>query len=247
MDEPSNAPSAGKAPPPPAPPVDWADDPKSLQILTAELSSLVSTRGLAYNEAFTRAGMFLTFLSMSFVGIALLAQAMGFSRDFLLVTAVVLAFDLIVGLLSVRRIGGTGADDLRVLQGMNRIRHAYIQIAPHLAPYFTSSTHDDVESVLGHYGDTGGESTLSQIGYGLSTSLGLAALTTALVAGLLGGIVTLLFGGSNLLALGVAALATIALFGLQARWVFVAAGRAQAALTVRFPAPPDRGASGADS
>lgn len=36
------------------------DDPRVLQILTTEHWSLLSARSLAYNEAFTRAGMFLT-------------------------------------------------------------------------------------------------------------------------------------------------------------------------------------------
>ena len=51
-------------------------DPRALQILSAEHSSLLSARALAYNEAFTRAGMFLAFLSMSFVALALVAQAL---------------------------------------------------------------------------------------------------------------------------------------------------------------------------
>ena len=60
-------------------------DPRALQVLTTEHWSLLSARSLAYNEAFTRAGMFLSFLSMSLVALALLAQAMAFSYDFLLV------------------------------------------------------------------------------------------------------------------------------------------------------------------
>ena len=217
------------------------DDPRSLQILTAEHSSLLSARGLAYNEAFTRAGMFLAFLSMSFVGLALLAQAMGFTADFLVVAAIVLAFDLLVGAATFGRIAGTGADDLRALHAMNRIRHGYMQIAPHLAPYFTTGTHDDVDSVMLHYGDGGGDSTLGQLVYGLTTSGGMVGMITSLVAGLLGAVVTLALGGSGWWAIGAGVVVSLLTLAGLAVWSFRQAARYQAALAVQFPAPSDGG------
>ena len=241
MHEPTIATPAAEAPLiTPEPGVGLADDPRALQILTTEHWSLLSARGLAYNEAFTRAGMFLAFLSMSFVGLALLAQAMGFSRDFLVVAAIVLSFDLLIGVVTVRRIAGTGGDDLRALHGMNRIRHGYVEIAPHLAPYFVTGTHDDPASVLLHYGPTG-NSTLGELVYGLSTSFGMAGMITSLVAGLLGGVVTLALDGSGWWAIGVGTLVTLVTFALIARWAFAEAARNRAALPVLFPAPYDPG------
>ena len=55
-------------------------DPRAITLLTTEHWSLLTSRSLAYNEAFTRGGMFLTFLSMSFVALALFAQAMSFGE-----------------------------------------------------------------------------------------------------------------------------------------------------------------------
>lgn len=75
-------------------PVTSLSDPRAVQILATEHWSLLAGRSLVYNEAFTRGGMFLSFLSMSFVGLALLAQAMSFTSDFLVITAVVLGFRL---------------------------------------------------------------------------------------------------------------------------------------------------------
>jgi hypothetical protein len=63
--------SAGRAP----------DEPGALQILISEHASLSSARSLAYNEAFTRGDMFLGFLSMSLVALALISQASP-GRDF---------------------------------------------------------------------------------------------------------------------------------------------------------------------
>ena len=57
---------------------------------------------------------------------------------FLGVTAVVLAFNFIVGLMTLGRILGTTADDLRAVHAMARIRHGYLQVRPELRPYITT-------------------------------------------------------------------------------------------------------------
>ena len=82
-------------------PIASLDDPRVIQILSTEHWSLLGARSLAYNEAFTRGGMFLTFLSMSFVALALLAQGMTFGSDFLTIAAVV----LFIGLTTYIRMG----------------------------------------------------------------------------------------------------------------------------------------------
>jgi hypothetical protein len=50
-------------------------DPRALQILNTEHWSLLATRSLAYNEAFSRAGMFLSFLSASLIVIGFMVGA----------------------------------------------------------------------------------------------------------------------------------------------------------------------------
>jgi len=179
--------------PPPVTPVTSLDDPRALQILSTEHWSLLSARSLAYNEAFTRGGMFLTFLSMSFVALALLAQAMAFDEQFLTVAAIVLAFDLVIGLLTYGRITGANVDDLRAVHGMARIRHGYGEIAPIVAPYFTSPMHDDIESILGSYGSPSG-SGIGTLVYALTTSGGMIGLITAMVGGVLAAVLALLAG-----------------------------------------------------
>ena len=99
-------------PTPPVAPVTSLDDPRVVQILSTEHWSLLSSRSLAYNEAFTRGGMFLTFLSMSFVALALLAQAMSFGDMFLTVAAIALTFDFVVGLTTYGRIIGANRDQV---------------------------------------------------------------------------------------------------------------------------------------
>ena len=177
-------------------PITELTDPRVLQILSTEHWSLLSARGLAYNEAFTRGGMFLTFLSTSFVALALFSTAMSFGDDFLIVAAVVLAFDFIMGLLTYGRILGANGDDLRAVHGMSRIRHAYTQIAPVTTPYFTAGTHDDMEGVMVTYGapPTGG---FGDIVYGLTTSGGMIGLITSMVGGVFVAVAALLVGATG--------------------------------------------------
>ena len=55
-----------------------------LQILTTEHWSLLATRGLSWNEAFSRAAMFLSALSAAVVALALVAQATTFGDGFVM-------------------------------------------------------------------------------------------------------------------------------------------------------------------
>jgi hypothetical protein len=217
-------------------PIASIDDPRAIQLLSTEHWSLLSARALAYNEAFVRAGMFLTFLSMSFVALALLAQAMSFGRDFLSVAALVLAFDLVIGLTTFMRINGTGYDDLRAVHGMARIRHAYTQITPLVLPYFTTPTHDDIDAVVTVYGPPT-TSVWGQLGYGLSTSNGMVGMIVSMLGGVLTTVIAMLVGvdGSASIWIGVVTGIVIlaALFALTASAIV----REQGKIPVSFPTP----------
>jgi hypothetical protein len=220
-----------------AKPIASIDDPRAITLLTTEHWSLLSARSLAYNEAFVRAGMFLTFLSMSFVALALVAQAMSFGGDFLTVAAVVLAFDFVIGLATFGRINGANLDDLRANHGMARIRHAYTEITPLVAPYFTTPTHDDLDAVTTVYGPIS-ERLVGQFFYGLTTSSGMIGLIVAMVGGVLTAVLAMILGldGGASLWIGVAGgvLVFIALFA----YTGLAIQRAYAHFTARFPTAP---------
>jgi hypothetical protein len=211
-------------------------DQRVIQILSTEHWSLLGARSLAYNEAFTRGGMFLTFLSMSFVALALFSSAMSFGSDFLTVAAVVLAFDLVIGLATYGRITGANVDDMRALHGMARIRHSYVQIAPVVAPYFTTAAHDDIDSVLTAYGNIS-DSGLGQLFYALTTSGGMIGLITAMVGGVLAAVLSLLIGATGGLAVVVGIAGGLLVFILIVVFTFGAVPRQQAGLTALFPAP----------
>ena len=217
-------------------PIATIEDPRAITLLTTEHWSLLSARSLAYNEAFVRAGMFLTFLSTSFVALALVAQAMSFNSDFLTVAAVVLAFDFVIGLATFGRINGANLDDLRANHAMARIRHAYTRITPLVSAYFTTPTHDDLDAVTTVYGPIS-DRPIGQFLYALTTSSGMIGLIVAMVGGVLTAVVGMLLGldGGASLWLGVAGgvIVFFALFGYTA----YAIERARAQFTSLFPTP----------
>jgi hypothetical protein len=217
-------------------PVVSLDDPRAVQILSTEHWSLLATRSLVYNEAFTRGGMFLAFLSMSFVGLALLSQGMSFGSEFLAVAAVVLAFDLVIGFTTYSRINAANVDDLRAVHGMARIRHGYTEIAPILAPYFTTATHDDMASVISAYGSPP-SSGIGLVVYGLSTSGGMIGLITSMVGGFFLAVLALIFGVSGPLAVAIGIAGALLVFVLLLWLTAGSVPRQQATMSVRFPAP----------
>ena len=221
------------------------DDPRALTILTTEHWSLLSARSLAYNEAFTRGGMFLTFLSMSFVALALFSSAMAFGDDFLTVSAIVLGFDFVIGLATYFRITGANLDDMRAVHGMARIRHGYTQIAPITKPYFTTATHDDPAGIGLAYGD---QSTAMPgvLLYGLTTSGGMIGLILSMVGGVLVAVLAVLAGLTGGTALLVGLAGTLVVFSIL---VWLTAGsvpREQRKLVSLFPTPDGEARDGSD-
>jgi hypothetical protein len=211
------------------------DDPRFLQVLTTEHWSLLTARSLAYNEAFTRASMFLTFLSMSFVGLALAGPPLEFDRSFLVIAAIVLAFDVLIGLLTFVRVANCNVEDLRAMHGMNRIRHGYVQVVPPSARYFVTGTNDDAKSVIASYGFVGSSSPIADVAYGMSTSLGLVGLVLTLVAGTFTGVVALLFDAVWPIPIVLGLVVAVVLLAVSIAAAYRSAVGAQASLPVEFP------------
>jgi hypothetical protein len=116
-----------------------------VQILATEHWSLLATRQLAWTEAFTRAGLFLTVLSAAVVALALVAQT---GEDFTLFAVVLLPVVLLLGIATFVRLGQINDEDGRLLVGMNRLRRGYLDVAPDLEPYFMTSGYDDAAGLL---------------------------------------------------------------------------------------------------
>lgn len=118
------------------------------QILATEHWSLLATRGMTWNEVFSRASMYMTVLSAAVVALALVAQATAFGPGFRLFALLVLPIVLLVGIATVIRLGDANTEDFGLVSGMNRLRHAYLELAPELEPYFITAHHDDEAGIM---------------------------------------------------------------------------------------------------
>src|SRR5881628_1401944 len=76
-----------------------------LQILSTEHWSLLASRSLAWNESFSRAGMFLTPLTGAIVALGLVGGATGFGEAFTLFALVILPVVLFIGVATWIRLG----------------------------------------------------------------------------------------------------------------------------------------------
>ena len=171
------------------------DDPRALQILSTEHWSLLTARSLAYNESFSRAGMFLTFLSATLIVIGFLIGTQGLSTAIIPVVAILLLADLYIGGATVGRLFEANREELLAIRGMNRIRHGYLEMVPGLEPYFVTSPYDDAAGILATYGEPAGSgSLLRNVVHGLTTAIGMVGTIEAMLFGALVGLVAVGLG-----------------------------------------------------
>src|SRR2546428_9526099 len=119
-----------------------------LQILATEHWSLLATRALTYNEALSRVSIFLAILSGMVITLALVAQVSRFGPAFIAIAIPLLSLVAFTGISTIGRLMQLNGDDFRWVIGMNRLRHAYLELHPELEPYFTTSGHDDLPGAL---------------------------------------------------------------------------------------------------
>jgi hypothetical protein len=213
------------------------DDPRALQILSTEHWSLLTARSLAYNEAFTRAGMFLTFLSATLIVIGLMAASDAFGEAVLPVTALLLAVDLFIEMAMVGRLANASSEEFRAIRGMNRIRHAYSEMVPGIERYFVTSIHDDDRGALSNFGDPDDAPWLGTL-HGLTTAIGMLVIIVCVLCAALIAVIAAGIGGSEGVAIGIGVVSFLLLFTLS---IVLGAKAATAVVEepeAMFPTPP---------
>jgi hypothetical protein len=210
------------------------DNPQALQILMTEHWSLLAARSLGYTEAMSRASIFIAALSGSVIALALVGQATDFGDGFVAFSLVLLPVVYFLGVSTVARLGQNNYEDAVWVQGMNRIRNAYLELAPALERYFVTSHYDDEKGML-----------LSSFAMPRRPSLlqpflsipGVVAVVDSAVAGAIVGIAALGLGlgtGSSLALGGIGFAFSLTGFVLWARRSI--ADHVEQ-LVVRFPSP----------
>ena len=186
-----------------------------LQILTTEHWSLLSTRALTWNEAFSRGTMFLSALSGAVVALALVAQVDSFGDSFGVFALLILPVVLFLGITTFLRLVQINREDVRWVIGMNLLRHAYLDAAPQLRPYFVSGSTDDAAGVMTTFGATAGAGAFA---HQFVTTPGMLAVVDGALAGIVATITIQRIGAPAQVALilGIAvAVATVGVLALH--------------------------------
>jgi hypothetical protein len=208
-----------------------------LQVLATEHWGLLATRSLAWNESFTRAGMFLSALSGAIVALALVAQATEFGSEFTLFALVILPVVLFIGLTTFVRMGTSNYYDALCVVGMNRIRHAYLQIVPEVQPYLVMGAYDDEKHVNLSMGVPPGRTNFL-VDVIVSTPFVVCAINSVL-GGVIATILAQLLGIATPVAIALAVAGVLVVFGLQLLVATRGIAAAVAAYTPKFPDPAE--------
>lgn len=133
----------------------------------------------------SRTSIFVAALTGSVVALALVAQASDFGSGFVAFALVLLPVVYFLGWTTIVRLAQVNLENARWVQGMNRIRNAYLQLAPELEPYFVTSKHDDDAGVL--------VSTVARVGptpryQAFVSAPGVVAVINSVVAGAAAGV-----------------------------------------------------------
>jgi hypothetical protein len=212
--------------------------PHAAAILASEHWSLLAARSLIWNEAMSRAPVFLTVLSASIIALALLADATGFGRQTTTLALVLLPVVFLLGIAAYTRLVQINTEEFQLVLAMNRLRHAYLQIEPGLERYFTTGHHDDERGVIATYMLDGPSRKWLAAHFLVNTPTIVATVDAALAAAI---VALLLRVGEASQAAEVAGgiVAFVVVWALLLRFQLHAL-RPLRDTTPRFPTPPDR-------
>lgn len=202
-----------------------------VQILATGHWSLLATRSMIWNGMFTRASMFLTVLSATVVALALVAQATDFGSWFSVFALLLLPVVLLLGVGTQIRLGGARREDVWLVQGMNRLRHGYLDLAPDLAPYFVTDHHDDLAGVL----HSSFEDPRLSPGLLVSTTPAIVGNLNAIVAGVLVALIGTTFDAPVPLSVGLGVVVSAAYIGVSIVVAVREIGKIHQEWQARFP------------
>src|SRR5262249_58172090 len=158
----------------------------------------------------------------------------GFGPDFRTFALLVLPVVLLVGVGTYLRLIEADIEDAWLVIGMNRLRHAYLELAPELEPYFVASHHDDAPGMLQTY------SFRSRVGptHWLSGSPVPVAIIDAVVTGVLIAVVCQAVGAGVVLRTIAGVLAALAAVVFLGAMGYLKVHRLSPAYPPPFPPSP---------
>jgi hypothetical protein len=201
---------------------DSAELGRRAQLLSTEHWSLLATRSMSWNEAFSRTGMFLSTLSAATVALALAGPAMSFGSAFPLFALVVLSVTLFLGLATYVRLVQVNNEDLYWVAGMNIIRNAYTKLSPGIEKEFITGHGLDADGMARTFAAVDVTTSVSPWHLLITTPAVVAVISSA-IAGVMGGLVA----GQTRMALEGAVVVGIGVFLLSVV-ILISYGRREA-------------------
>ncbi|WP_404383635.1 hypothetical protein LL946_00365 [Knoellia locipacati] len=163
--------------------------PELATMLATEHWSLLGTRSMTWSEIMSRISIMLTVMSAFLVVLALFAQGVGFDRSILPLAVGFSAASLVIGTLTAVRVVLASQEDSQLVRAMNRLRAAYVELAPEIQPYLTASTRDDRDGLAATYTLGDRRSTFVHV---IGSTAFFVFVINAMVAGTLGALVATL-------------------------------------------------------
>ena len=185
----------------------------------------------------SRATVFLSVLSAAIITLALLANAAGGSHT-TAIALVLLPVVLFLGIATHLRVVQINTEEVEVMLAMNRLRHAYLEIAPGLEPYFTVGHHDDSPGLAASFLLPRNPGRLGPWGYFLVNTPTVLATVDAALAAAVAVLAVRQADAPVTIAVIVAAVAFVLVWAALVSWERHTLDPVARA-TPRFPTPPD--------
>jgi hypothetical protein len=198
-------------------PTSGEDQARRVQLLTTEHWSLLATRSMSWNEAFSRTGTFLSTLSAGTVSLALAGPAMTFGPAFSLFALVILSVILFLGIATYVRLVQVNNEDLYWVYGMNRLRGAYARMVPGIEHEFITGHTVDAAGFARTFGAINVTTDISVL-HAFVTTPAIVGVIASVVFGVIVGLLTSLVTTSALTAVGAGAIGAAIGIGLMLRY-----------------------------
>jgi len=218
-----------------------------LQNISLEHGELTARRAMSWAESTNRTTMFMTVVGAAAVALALFAQTGVTGASMALLAVIICSVVLLVGLTTLLRVAQLDEEDMRWIQGLNRLRSLRLELDPGLAPYLVTSQYDDFASVLEAY-----TTEHASRAYAFGTLVVLLVGVNAVLVGFVGGLAAVSLGGDLTAAVLVAALAATGFLVATSIWMYRGVRQMPGRLVSLIPASrpvtertPDGGGAGA--
>jgi len=201
-------------------------------IMTTEHYNLQVGRSMTISEANGRASLFVGAVSSGLVALAFVAQIAHLGTAFFVFSLVMLPTLFLMGLITFERVLQSGAADMLYARGINRIRHLYLESAPHLRPYFILSAYDDREGTMGQ------EAMHTSWVQVFLTAASMIAVINSVLVGSFVGLLCAVFTFPLWIGAGVGVVVFLVSLGLHQRYQWEQVRRMGRRLPVLFPSQP---------